>query len=1206
MAKSLNPGKFSPSVEVPDAGTPAPVEGLSPELLQQVMAAGISPEILIQQLQAQQQGATQAVAPVVNPLEDLERGGVAPQPISPFLDPAGQQPPANAPQPVVPDLQSTPEGVNILTDQGTVGTTADLRQAQIDQFNTEEAERARGAIGFNQSTRQQFDEAYSEALAPGKIGDLHRLGRVVSDASIEGRYKIKDSLGILPENATPVELVSKGLKASPVEAVNATTFAFLKMSNALSARQKILDEGGEDPADTDEILSLAEIDALLTRSEGGRVAIEADTLDGILAGYTKSTLDRVRNADSGPTNQPKLVGNAQAKMLINSGLLEETFFQPENPKGEIINPDSVPIKGYQVTERGAMVAYELKELSDYNKREYSEEAGYSPQSESKAINQPFPRRNAVKVHGKTPGTSVGAYNLSKPKAKKKAAGEKSNQNTAIYQYAEDYRQSPARMNPRVITAAEKYVEYFKQARSIKEAGGTLTPQQNRLLENITKFMKLERVPSDAPGSPSKLMAAERAIQGAKMVDGFMLRHVEQHGNLLRLTNQTANLNEQEYPRVHKGAMEGRPQNYVFTDLKIKSPKEPVISQSDFADYKRWVNSNGDTPPSINIKRTAMLIGLGSWIVPGSRINTTEFLVENFTMGKLREFGEKGDVLQRFVNDPAALKEEEFISKLNDFIETDISIDKGKINGFIAKASFVAGDIIKALDNASLSEPISLNFSPVAPSGDMSSAGLTLMAFDKGDFETISHVGLMYTPDGTLMFEKGNPRKMLLGEITSGLKLNPKTILGISSSQQAELAEALTPRFNSEEGDAGFADDFGKGALMVSGYGKSRFFMQPQAKSFLEKYPAVAEVFDRVAAESDNYDSGVALANEAIGYGLQRINKSWYAQMLKNQATAAMLLGFNLSGNLSDGSKLRVGVKEHTPLKDSGYEFKNPEGEVVTTGDLFNPIPSDSPRARSPLKWDKDTESYAKKRIGSSQINTVTVLQGIPREVEVNAIAHKRVQARLQDPNIYFGNIHDNIMGDPEYMALFQHEVKAALKQVTKHDLQKTIIDSFEENAQKVLRRIKAMDSEIVIGASSKDPALSGWIEYLDEVYAEYKENLLKDSNYESFKWSNARTEKLLRKAYRGGEGIWKPLGKPGVTQSIGGTVLEERQPSETVAMVVSRDTLLKFISSELMFPLQETIRSKNKTDLYTRPKLFNETFEFLENNEQGWMKIGRP
>jgi hypothetical protein len=1204
MAKAINTGAFAPQVEGPSpaAGTPA---GLTPEMLQQLSA--MDPAALMAQIQAMQQGS--GVAPIDNPLDDLQRGNVAPSTANPVMNPfddyAGLAQPANAPVAPTPNLDVVQDGASLVTESGRMGTTPEVQAAQREQFDSEEAARSKGAVGFKQRTQEEFKESYKDYMLPGKIGTLYRTARHIGASGIKGNYKIKDPENILPKSATPVQLVSESFKTSPVEAVNATTFAFIKLSRAMSAKQASIDNGFDTPEDG--VVSDQEIESLFGFESGevhldedNRVIIDGDTLDGIFAGYTKSSFARVRGADIGALDQPRLVGNAQLQMLKNSGLVDEVFYQPKDPNGEVIDPEGHPKRGYQISKQGATVSMDLRELANENKREYSEETqSLSPESQNKSINQPMARRKAVKIHGPRSGKSIGAYNVRKIK-QDVYAGEKADKNTASYEYVEAYRESPVRMNPRVLGSIDSMIQVFQQGSQVEKDGGQVPPEQKRLMDNISKMLKLEAVPTDAPGSPSKLIKAYRDLAGAKGVQGFVKRHVNPHGQSHRLTNDTADVNEQESPRIHKGAMEGRPQNYVFTDLKNKSDSEPVISEAEWSAFQRFVKGTGQ--PSLGVQRTAMLWSLGSWIVPGTRINSDQYLVNNFTMGTLREFAKKGALMEQFIADPSIVKDPAVATALNEFIESDVGIDKGKVNGFITKSSLLAKDIVTALDSASTGDPIGLAFSPVAASMDQSSAGRTFMAFDQGDWDTVTHVGLLYNPDSTNMFPSGNPRAFFLETLQASLK-NDGKIPGLDTLQQQAVLSIFTPEGGTAEAYAEFADDLAKGALMVNAYGKSHFFMHAQAEKFLSTRPEIKAALDALAEETESFNSGLDIANEVIGHGLQTVNKdgSWYTQGLKSQAIAAALLGFNLSGELSDGSSVRIGMKEYAVLPESGYEFIGPDGEQTSVGQLSSRTPTDAPTARAKRKYDSDSKMTPIKRLGSAQVNSVGPAMGHLREVEVNAIAHRAVQKRLQDPNVYFGNIHDNVMGDPLYMAMMQHEIKAAMKQITSHDMGETIYENYEANLRKAVKRINSMEEEVVIGSASKDPVLSSWLEYLDEMYSEFESNVLKGVE-PKFAWMQEQTSNTLRRAYN--LGIWRPLAKPGLTQYIGATPLDTRQPSETVAMVVPRNNLLKFIKLHLIDTVSK--HRKTKSDrVFKRDALFNATFDFLENNEQGWMKIGR-
>ena len=317
---------------------------------------------------------------------------------------------------------------------------------------------------------------------------------------------------------------------------------------------------------------------------------------------------------------------------------------------------------------------------------------------------------------------------------------------------------------------------------------------------------------------------------------------------------------------------------------------------------------------------------------------------------------------------------------------------------------------------------------------------------------------------------------------------------------------------------------------------------------------------------------------------------------KSQATAASLLGFNLRGSLSDGSNIRVGIKEYGVLEDSGFEYVDPQGNVQE-GQLSQRTPTDAPLARSKPKWDKETAGYPTRRLGSAQVNGIGPLKAHLREVEVNALAHKMTKERLGH-EYFFGNIHDNVFGDPVYMAIFQQNIPKALKQVVNHDIEKSINDAFLEDATKVLKRIKAMPETIVIGAAAKDPALQGWTEYLDEMFAEYQKH--QQNPDPTLDFLQKLTEETLLDAYADGNGIWSPK-KDG--QSIRGKALKARSPADGTMRSIKRDKLDKFIGKHILTPVANQVnawaRSKPKRNLMLQ--------EYDRNikDGQGFMKIGR-
>ena len=106
-----------------------------------------------------------------------------------------------------------------------------------------------------------------------------------------------------------------------------------------------------------------------------------------------------------------------------------------------------------------------------------------------------------------------------------------------------------------------------------------------------------------------------------------------------------------------------------------------------------------------------------------------------------------------------------------------------------------------------------------------------------------------------------------------------------------------------------------------------------------------------------------------------------------------------------------------------------------------------------------------------------------------------------------------------------------------------------------------------------------------------------------FQYLHDLQQEQLMDAYSDGNGIWRPLAKPGVVQYIGATPLKDRQPSETIAMVVPTKALDRFINKHVLGPIKEGKEKKDKSRGDVRR--IQELYDEYSKNGQGFMKVGR-
>ena len=86
---------------------------------------------------------------------------------------------------------------------------------------------------------------------------------------------------------------------------------------------------------------------------------------------------------------------------------------------------------------------------------------------------------------------------------------------------------------------------------------------------------------------------------------------------------------------------------------------------------------------------------------------------------------------------------------------------------------------------------------------------------------------------------------------------------------------------------------------------------------------------------------------------------------------------------------------------------------------------------------------------------------------MNAVAHQRASHKLND--YAFMNQHDNVMGDPDYMAAFLHEVPDAFIDVVSHDMILTVRKNYIDGVEKALKNIP---DQVTLGHEGDFPIIT--------------------------------------------------------------------------------------------------------------------------------------
>ena len=218
---------------------------------------------------------------------------------------------------------------------------------------------------------------------------------------------------------------------------------------------------------------------------------------------------------------------------------------------------------------------------------------------------------------------------------------------------------------------------------------------------------------------------------------------------------------------------------------------------------------------------------------------------------------------------------------------------------------------------------------------------------------------------------------------------------------------------------------------------------------------------------------------------------------------------------------------------------------------------------------------------------------------MNAIAHQAAAERLGEGGYYFENVHDNVIADPDYMAIHQAAVPEAFTEVAEFDLSDKVAQAY---AKQVANWFQNWDSPIVSLGEKGD--LPGILVALDEDLELYQRNdkdTTRGPGQETFDFLQRISEKKLKDAYK--LGIWAPKTRV----EVGGIVLEPR--SEVDSQVKAVD-FKKFQNWFLEHYVQYLVHKAPK--IWQRSsERGSEKARFIQsiknnfrNGVQGFMKVG--
>ncbi len=1069
-------------------------------------------------------------------------------------------------------------------------------------------------------TQSDFRDAYKGVLDIGPAEQLYSSAYEVGEG-VRG-IKINAGTGIAGDKVDIATWAGQKLNATPVEVNNAAMNGFI----GLMAQLKRVESEGGTEGSTEEDSALADISALAggesvqsTRDSMGRATLDA----GIVASALENSIRRnVVAAKSDVNNKHQtadtqgILGQAYLKSLVDSGYLEYTDAEVFTDKEKALvkkrlgegDPGLSKLEartqGVTITPRGmdffqsmGKLAYDMPDVRGKAQVISGGTTGYTGQMGQ--YRKPGVQPNEVGVTRQVIGEGEGSYD-------------------AFNQMYNDYSNTPrihsAEINKLddIIQAALPTTEMFNEgdlkflppsARRNIDAGPILGPVLRKAAMAFNKISEGDMAnPEDLKKAQNKIKNNARAIQAAGLIANagkYVKAPVFYDPVSQRFYNDTRDANGQAY-YSHRGSLEGT-KSLIRGDT-LKQVRAPANSNQAFHNgmiekFAREVaNPNGGI--SEHTKLMAEVWAIASLVNPnGANLSMVEQL-KFFDQATWADTVRKGRAMSKFINsqkpnqegsaweaaNPLTPEEEADVAAVIE--ETLRSKDDNKEHGLIVRAFTNAALLQETLDGGHAGVRIT---TPVG--ADMNSAGRLFLSSDAADdssIATIQRLGFSAEATATNLYPDGDPRRFFVDTMKDQLAFNSSKF-GLDVDKGEEMGRLLQKL--SENVD-GFDSDFAKGILMTTDYGKGLWFHTDSIKDKLwnSTVPGTAKTIRQSFADifevaPDSREFNEKMDNLLAG-SLRTITSEWNASAPKE--IAGVLAAFDRFAY----TKGVTGNKVRTAYKEIRRSLAGDVGAVDAQGNALGFEAQEIQRLDNARKVSQKNSKLAesfKEFEAYEQVNSIGPALGQYREVETFALAHQETVKALGGSR-YFENIHDNVIADPLYMAVFQQQIartddKGPLMRVIQNDLAVNLRTDFFKQVQDIMSDLKSVDTvyfgdQAVAGASTEFP---GWTQSLDKEGV-YLAKALQDTGKAIGKKAQRRFDMLFDANQKG---IWFPAD----SITYRGKTIKPQQMTTNKHAVSSKDfqawlTKWYFDKSDSESLISKTIKWSKSADKGSRKDSF--------------------
>lgn len=961
------------------------------------------------------------------------------------------------------------------------GMPMDIAQVQqlTEQNKREQQLKAKG-LNVDWADENALEAAYPRSVMPTQRGTINRAARSVGDALLTTNTEIgtTNENGLAPYKMSAMQNIKQGLGVSATQAGSLSATAFAMVAPVLAGASNVAEGEIADPDSQDLHAWGSSVEGndvapvALTALAGG---LTADTLYGLL-GNSAMKLHQMGNVDSGGNaTQPKPTN-------ISSRVLGATVAQALIDKGYLVSDKTSGTEVFRLSPELGTQFYKAS-------RAMSREVG----DLSRGRSQTVPVTDTGEYIGASRGFRLG--DKSKPNSRatkqmneaKRVAGSIATLTSPMRSYFAALFTSQA--------LAEIYPAPLEGQQSLQK-NNSPSSMVAPFIQGMNSTKKLvgfkEGEDPQATKTKAGILLKLNNYYGQNIAEGSprYAKHWEDYA-VHRMYNDSEDINAQR-DLMTRAVINGVSVPGKFDSLYHLTGIPNSVGQKHFDAIGRKVR-NGDMSLTPDQREFAWYVTIGKVLEVGDTIGrdtnsltaagvaslvTPEFIAQAALIGRvLSSIVPQSNAAVAAVNlDLTKLQttlSPQQLGVLNNFIGSSGS----KNWGYRLQAYLDAANYQNAKKNG-------VAFTPRATVEiDMSSAGRTFLANDDGDIEVLSRVGILYNPNQsgalTNTIPDGNPRTYFLNVAYK------QGVAKAISKDNPEVAEIWANLLESKTSPK-FADDFGKGVLLQTDYGKPKSYHFDTARKFLVAYPEFRDELLQYYDTKGGLKALVKDLNSIFGSTLSAVIDSWQQQLPKDIVAVLGMVGKVPSPRGYWDEPMSIG--SYMPKEDGSYtKLTNSQGNnVMIPGTRREVDPTAAARSKSVYDEETGEHKLLVPGPGTAAMNQVGPVLGQYRESVLVAKTMNYINGGKAPKDMLFMHpVFDNfVLTSDSLLQTVYVANNIALLDVLKWDIRANFLKDFSSQMKKAEAAFESMP-EVVIG---KNGPFYGITVAIDRQYGRIKDN----------------------------------------------------------------------------------------------------------------------